>query len=99
MDVIDRLKSNPTLRPAEWKHIADMLPHKKKDIASAIGIEPETLSRIFGGKPTCIASEKLFRLLGLAELMPSESDMQRIEKHAAWASVVALQLSPMELVE
>lgn len=94
--IVERLISNPTLRPNEWQDIAKLLPFKKYQTAAMLCVRPETFSRILSGNPPGVPVEKLFRLVALSALMPRE-DISA--KFAAMQTVVSLSLSPVELVK
>jgi len=102
---IERLTSNPKLRPHEWADFASLVSFRKQDIAAMIGIEPESFSRILGGKPASIATEKMFRLIMVCELMrpalgctEAERLKNAVEQSVIMKVICSLDLSPMEIV-
>ncbi len=106
MSDVERLISNPTLRPDEWSAFIKQAKIKKQDIARMIGIEPESLSRILKGKPVSVASEKIFRMIMVCELLRPEKNMveadkrrRTVEQFGALTAICSLALSPMEVVQ
>ena len=94
----ERMTSNPTLRPHEWLAAIKTIKRKRKDIANALGITPEYLSRVLSGRPASKSLEKLFRLIVIAEIMPDNEPTELVAKAVEMRKVTHLDLRPMEIV-